>query len=282
MSDLAGIYSNPAYKITLKTPYVDPSSNDFLNIEGFMPESLAINVTSTWDSLLKSFLSGDISFSGSNRVTSALGTLASGAQSIMRILGMRTAYSQISTFPSWTGTEPLEFSIPFVFHAINNTRENVTKPWINLMKVVCPTKEGLIMKAPGPQFVWDPNQHKPIFKKDRILSLSIGQFIYIRGVIVTAVNNTLYSKFDKDGLPIQAQADVTLRTTFSPTTQDIQEWFSFNQSYDQVSNAIKELQGIVDNPKAYVKGLIADTKEAASYVSSEAKIVGADTIEKFT
>lgn len=223
----AGQYKNPNYIVTLKTAEIKDKEEGYLNIEGYLPESLAINLTASWDSVLKDFLSGaDLTKAGG-----WTGALASGVNTIMDLLGTKTAYSQLSTYPTWTGTEPLQFSIPFRFDAVNDTNNDVVEPWVNLMKLVCPTKNGDLLRAPGPSITLDEETKTPLFNKSRVLSLSIGKFIYIRGVIVTSVSNTLFSKFDVKGRPIQAEADVTLRTIFSPTVTDIENWFSYNENY---------------------------------------------------
>lgn len=262
MVSQAGQYLNPSYRVILKTSEIDPSSGNFMQIEGFLPESLSINLTSSWDSLLKNMLSGDIFGSGT------IGTGAKALANISDLLGLRTAYSQISTFPTWTGTEPIEFSIPFKFDAISDTNTEVYQPWVSLMKVLCPSSEdgGTFLTAPGPQFRLNKEAKKIEFSKDRLLSLKIGNLIYIRGVIVTAVNNTLYSKFDINGKPISAQSDVTLRTIFSPTVDDITNWFSCNENYnnlDRLQESLKNhLNQIKSDPIGYAKGLGKDITDA--------------------
>lgn len=232
----AGQYKNPNYIVTLKTSEIKSKEQGYLNIEGYLPESLAINLTASWDNVLKDFLSGaDITKAGG-----WVGALASGANTIMDLLGMKTAYSQISSYPTWTGTEPIQFSIPFRFDAVNDTNKDVVEPWVNLMKLVCPMKDGELLTAPGPSITFDKETKVPLFNKSRVLSLSIGKFIYIRGVVVTSVSNTLFSKFDINGKPIQAEADVTLRTVFSPTVTDIENWFSYNESYGSFETNFNE------------------------------------------
>ena len=238
-------YLNSAYLVELKTALLDKSNKDYLDIIGYLPETLSFNLTASWNNMLKDMFSGDWGNSNGGLIQKGIAA----AQAFERLAGMRTAYSQISSWPTWEGTEPIEFTIPFRFDAVRNTMQDVVTPWVNLQKLVCPTRDtsaNIVFKAPGPQISIDPASKKPIFDEDRVLSLKIGRFIYIKGVIVTAISNTLYSKFDIDGNPIQAQADVTLRTIFSPTTEDIANWFSGSENYYQLDTAIN---GILDDFK---------------------------------
>jgi len=256
-STQAGKYLNPNYQVHLRSKV-----GGEIDIIGFLPESLAINLSSNWDSILKSFIgSGQASGAGGSIVDKGLEK----SQQLMQIFGAKTAYTKLSTFPTWTGTEPLEFSIPFRFDAVNDTEQDVVKPWVSLLKAVCPTEDGLTLRAPGPEVIIDEKTKLPVFKDDKTLVLRIGTFIFIEGVIITSVNNTMFSKFDIKGRPIQAQADVTLRTTFSPTVQDIENWFTGNVGYSQVDNMKAELTKFLDSPMAYVGGLAKDTLNSLGF-----------------
>ena len=260
-SSMAGKYTNPAYQVELKTSLLDPTNSNYLDIVGFLPETLSFNLTASWNNMLKNMLTGDIGDGGS-----LVGKAAGLIQKFGRLTGMKTAFSQISSWPTWEGTEPIEFSIPFRFDAIRNTMSDVVVPWKNLQKLLCPVRDtsaSMIFKAPGPQISLDEATKSLRFDDDRVLSLRIGNFIYIKGVIVTAISNTLYSKFDIDGNPIQAQADVTLRTIFSPTTTDIENWFSGNEAYNQISDVANNLLNQLKKPGTFL-----------------AKVSGLDTISK--
>lgn len=260
-ASMAGKYTNPAYQAELKTALLDPSNTNYLDIVGFLPETLSFNLTASWNNMLKDMLTGDIGDSGG-----LVGKTAGLIQKFGRLTGMKTAFSQISSWPTWEGTEPVEFSIPFRFDAIRNTMSDVVVPWKNLQKLLCPVRDtsaSMIFKAPGPQLSLDESTKSLRFDDDRVLSLRIGNFIYIKGVIVTAISNTLYSKFDVDGNPIQAQADVTLRTIFSPTTTDIENWFSGNLQYNQISDVASNLLNQLKKPGTFL-----------------AKVSGLDTISK--
>ncbi len=260
-SSMAGKYTNPAYQVELKTSLLDPTNSNYLDIVGFLPETLSFNLTASWNNMLKNMLTGDIGDGGS-----LVGKAAGLIQKFGRLTGMKTAFSQISSWPTWEGTEPIEFSIPFRFDAIRNTMSDVVVPWKNLQKLLCPVRDtsaSMIFKAPGPQISLDEATKSLRFDDDRVLSLRIGNFIYIKGVIVTAISNTLYSKFDIDGNPIQAQADVTLRTIFAPTTTDIENWFSGNEAYNQISDVANNLLNQLKKPGTFL-----------------AKVSGLDTISK--
>lgn len=268
----SGQYANPAYMVELKTTQLDETNANYLDIIGYLPESLSFNLTASWNNLLKDTLSDR--FSGSGLLSKGISI----AQTLTSLAGMKTAYSQISSWPTWEGTEPVEFTIPFRFDAVRDTKADVVTPWVNLLKLVCPVREDAtksVFRAPGPQLTLDPGTNQLVFDQDRVLTLKIGNFIYIKGVIVTSISNTLYSKFDINGNPIQAQADVTLRTVFSPTTTDIANWFSGNEQYDQFYSALNE---VWDNFK---KDPVGSLLKVSGLDSSGVKS-GYQAVKKFT
>lgn len=221
-----GEYNNPSYRVTLSGSGVSSVANLPL-IQAYLPETISFNLNSEWDSLMNSF---------AGIMPGGLGDSAkSFFDAYGAVTGHRSFLRQFSTFPAWKGNGPLEFTIPFVFSAIEDARRDVLNPMVALMKLVCPDLDGLLLNSPGPSFTIQNNN--VMFDPDKIVNLSIGRYIYIRGVIITDVRNSVTSKFDINGVPMQAQVDVTLRTSFSPTKRDIVEWFvTRNTSYFQSNN----------------------------------------------
>lgn len=228
VASIEGSFNNPAYQITLSGGGVEALSNQ-TSITAYLPESFNFTLGSEWESLWNSFIA--VLGTAGEHIAGALDA----ANNIAGLFNTRTSITQASTFPVWKGNEPLEFSLPFNFVAVENARLDVVDPMVTLMKLVCPkTNNAFTLEAPGPSFTIE-NQNI-VFKEDKIINLKIGKFIYIRGIIITNVASTIVSKFDINGDPIQAQCDVTMRTSFSPTQQDIMQWFIYkNPNYFQGS-----------------------------------------------
>lgn len=250
-------YSNENYKITLQTTELKPDDADFISISTFIPEELSFTLTSEWETLLKNFISGS-SLDNSNIINAGINA----ASTVATLSGFKTPLSQIATYPTWIGNGPIEFQIPFKFNAISNTAADVTQPWTKLLRLVCPTAsaDNFIVRAPGPTLTIDPETKMPTLERGKVLSLRIGNFIYIRGVIITGITNTMPAKFDINGKPISAFAEVTFRTIFSPTVKDIEQWFIADPNYDQVGNVVSNLidtfKKATSDPKAFVSGLV--------------------------
>lgn len=58
------------------------------------------------------------------------------------------------------------------------------------------------------------------------ISLYVGQFLYLASVVVTDVSPTFDIVIGKDGNPMRASVDVSFRTFYIPTENDIQTMFS--------------------------------------------------------
>jgi hypothetical protein len=185
------------------------------------------------------------------------------AVSLQNINANKTLIDQFSAYPSWIGNSPLDFSIPFVFNAISDTTADVYEPIITLMKLSCPSMaEGNQIVAPGPRFKL--YNGTPSLDQSRILSLKLGNYCYIRGILVKNVNTTIDSKFDKEGKPISAQALVNFSTVLPPTVQDIENWFSCNRDYSQLNRFT------VSALKTSIEKKISDTTTTVSEVTADA------------
>lgn len=228
-SNYEGQYNNPSYRLTISGTGVS-SVSDQTRIDAYLPESISFSLTSEWESLLNSFVSA---LGGTGKA----GDMLVSMDNIMGTLsGHRSLITQVSTFPAWKGNGPLEFSIPFVFNAVEDAGKDVLSPIITLLKLAAPSAQGLLLEAPGPTFKIDKDNSQINFDQKKILNLSVGRFLYIRGIIITGVANTIVSKFDIAGRPMAAQVDVSMRTAFSPTQEDIIHWFNYDTQYFQGSN----------------------------------------------
>lgn len=95
-----GRYLNPAYRIELYASDEGPKG-ERMTISAFMPEAFAVNLASTWDSIIKNYLP-----------SGAGSALESTLQAAQAVTGFRTVLDNVSTLAAWTGNSPLEFDVP--------------------------------------------------------------------------------------------------------------------------------------------------------------------------
>lgn len=121
------------------------------------------------------------------------------------------------------------------------------------MLLASPTLKGGILTPPSGGLDWRTlkaqyQENVSAYNKGnntdyRPMSLKLGNFAYITGVVLTGVNISFISKFDKDGYPMAADAQVSLRTTMSPTKEDIMNWFLTKSAfYDPLSGRIASIK----------------------------------------
>lgn len=236
-----GRYLNPAYRIELYASDEGPKG-ERMTISAFMPEAFGVNLASTWDSIIKNYLP-----------SGAGSALESTLQAAQAVTGFRTVLDNVSTLAAWTGNSPLEFDVPFRFDAITDAYTDVFMQCYNLMLLASPTLKGGILTPPSGGLDWRTlkaqyQENVSAYNKGnntdyRPMSLKLGNFAYITGVVLTGVNISFISKFDKDGYPMAADAQVSLRTTMSPTKEDIMNWFLTKSAvYDPLSGRIASIK----------------------------------------
>lgn len=219
----AGAYYNPSYRIDLLV--TNPNSEQTTTrISTFMPEEIAINMTSSWESVAKNFID---SFAGSEA-----------AGNILSVLGKKTMLTNYNTLSSWTGNSPLEFNIPFRFDAIRDPYADVLQPLSTLYQLAAPSQtENQMLTAPGPSLSFIDKELA--WEGSTTIALRVGRFLYIKPILITGVSGTVVSKFDKNGYPMAAEVEVSMKTLFAPTVQDIKSWFAADDSYSQTRDISK-------------------------------------------
>lgn len=201
---------NPNYQVTLTRDLPTP-----IKIVGNLPETFGLGVQADYEKKLPSSLDEVL---GNSR-----------AAQIYNTANAFTKFNRIFrpfTHQVWNGTSPLEFTFPMLFDAYNDAQKDVVDPIKILMQMTLPYNDssasqagaaaGMIMKPPGPTLA-NPNEGR--------ISLKVGNFFYVHSVLLIDVNTTFHSRFTKDGQPIAADCDVTVRTVNTPSQEDLEKFF---------------------------------------------------------
>jgi hypothetical protein len=180
------------YKVTLE-------SSKGLKITANLPQNFSLNLGSNWDDPYnKPFVDEESS-----------GLAGSGGETAMG--GAGTTSMQSLGGLSWQSGAHLEFNIPFVFRATHDASIEIVTKMKNLLQLVAPSMDGDRLVKPGAD--------------DTELTLKIGHFLEISPVIVDSINEEFDTMFDKDGNPIAVTINISIKTKFTVTDKDLDDWF---------------------------------------------------------
>lgn len=204
------------------------SSSQHGNVVARLPEEVPISISSEWESPLSSFG----------------GLKTKVADFTLRETTGLTLKNQLFSSQIWSGSSPIEMTVPLEFYADRDPSREVIQPIIRLAKMALPRynnnpdlkniltydNKQLPLKpltAPGPTIFDEENE---FVKSDEIV-IQLGNFLKFKRVIITNINinfntrdlvgNTRYSK----GKPLRASCELTFRTIQSLTGEDFFSMF---------------------------------------------------------
>lgn len=176
----------------------------FDSIIATLPEELSLNVQSEYEARYANLLTH------------------TDVGSIIRDVGQFAGFSvfyQALTSMLWIGSDGLELSLQMLFDAETDPRKDVTDQIAKLQSWVLPTiseSTNLLLFAPGPTPM-DPQRNQ--------VSVHIGRFLTLDSVIIPSAASNIKMAFDKNGQPISASVDVTIRTYVTPYQQQFLNFF---------------------------------------------------------
>lgn len=237
----------PAYTMRLANGIRNPNSPDCIDISVPLPRDFGINSESEWGTLGKDMMGGflDSFLGGSSGGQGILQNLSQAYHGASKMTGMQSkSANAVSQFPLWLGNSPITFQIPFQFNAMSDSKKEVVDPMRQLIELTCPDKDGEWLKAPGPRIKLS---NKGNFYQDAKynLTLYLGTFMTIPGIIVTNVNPVYNSRFDANGYPISARAEVSFRTLIAPSKQEVLGWFSGAGNANPVQDLLSATNKII-------------------------------------
>ena len=173
-----------------------------------LPDELQMQLASEWDTPL----------------------LSSGASPLETLVQSGFGVSTKTQFASaqvWSGSSPIEITLPLEFYAEENPKLEVVQPIVKLCQMALPRRSGEsgekgLFIPPGPRiFGFNINE----LGNDQI-NIQIGNFLNFEKVIVTQVNPTFVTRdMTQAGFPLRATCEVTFRSMFSLTGSDFSDMF---------------------------------------------------------
>jgi hypothetical protein len=252
---------HPAYEVELiitgaNAGYFGVGGGDTITIKTFAPQSFSMQFGSTWDTPFEK-TAGE-AFSAFGKKAGSIGNFAD----LSNALAGTPNRSKYQTAMVWKNGQPLHLSFPFVFAAVTNTQEDVTEKFRLMSKLVTPAEmEGGLLISPGPSaagqgignFLSNPGA-EAVKSANFNIACRVGQFIYLDCVVVDSVDANIDFILDIQGKPMYMVFNVSIKTFYNITKQDIDK--------------------MMDHPKLYSQGVRASD---ASIAASES----ANTIRKF-
>lgn len=197
-------FSN-VFLVTIKAS----SGLDDVSVIARLPEEIQMQLASEWDT---PFLQ-----------SGGTGILEVAAQT----LGGVSTKTQFASAQVWSGSSPIELTLPLEFYAQENATRDVVQPIVALAEMALPRTsnrgEGGLFTPPGPR----------VFAKfgklqgDTNITVQIGSFLTFKRVIITTVNPTFVTRdMTQDGAPLRATCEVTFRSMFTLTGDQLRENFN--------------------------------------------------------
>lgn len=224
---VAGNTSNNAnYRVSLSQKGTN------LTVVGNAPQDFEFSLQNDYTDLLT--LMGSL---GGNSVD--LGPAGSAAVNLLQAGALAAGYGQsvAATMQVWTGTHPLEFTLPISFRAYSDPSKDVIVPLRTLIQMGSADRQGAWMKAPGPtpaDLAMAVNTgangyytgQSFLTNVNNSITMQFGQSITVPGLIITGITVKLYNRAERNtGLPIAAEATVSLRTVIAYGKDDILNMF---------------------------------------------------------
>lgn len=152
----------------------------------------------------------------------------------------------------WSGSSPIQITLPIEFNATNDAIEDVMKPIVRLLMLASPkVAPGGRFIPPGPTISnivafltrlldeipndaplgiptardWVKNAVKSNITPGENVSVFVGDFFYLDNVVITGVQPHFHPIMDIRGLPMKASCTVTFESYLTPTRGEIQRYF---------------------------------------------------------
>jgi hypothetical protein len=137
----------------------------------------------------------------------------------------------------WQGTSPMDVTIPFVFKVERDVNSELLKPIRNIMKWALPSETtamgfGVGMSAPySPPLFFGDNGNgltgspKTAAQINSPVTVQFGNFFRLERCVIMSVSKTYDSMFDANGKPLSAKVDVSVRSVYAVTVEDVDPMF---------------------------------------------------------
>ena len=246
------ISQNPNYRVSL-TQNASSTNADKgqLTVVGNTPADFEFSLTNNYTTLLD--FASQFGFTGGNAVG---GLVGAGLNLAIGGLLASGSAATVGSLQVWTGTQPLEFTLPLSFRAFSNPAVDVIQPIVNIIKMASPVKSlgGAFLSAPGPSlldmtgtgiasvfnsvsafsdaFTNLNKNNKMLATKANLqdipnaITMRFGRSIIVPGLVITGLTVKMANRAErKTGLPIACEANLSMRTCMDYGQQDVLQMF---------------------------------------------------------
>jgi hypothetical protein len=208
-----------------------------LSVTGNSPQDFDLQLQNDYVDLFTAF-SGNMGPVGLGGVAS---NIALGAINAATVFGYGMA--TLATVQVWKGTHPLDFTLPLSIRAYSDPRTDVIDPLRALIQMASPSPAaaGAFLKSPGPtiadmvkavggQFMGGGASGFTIggalANLNNAITMFFGTGVVVPGLIITGLHVKLSNRAErKTGLPIAAEATVSLRTCIAYSRDEVLAMF---------------------------------------------------------
>jgi hypothetical protein len=206
----SALSTNPNYlmNIVCDDPAVDVVAN--------LPEELNLAAHSNWQPIFPVTTIAGIAA----QYGGLSGNLAS---RLAQVSGYNFMVQNLS-WQIWDGTDPLEFSVSVLFDAYTSAMNDVLIPMTALESLALPYTQNTpgVLYPPGPNIIGAGNTGAGSLG---YTSIYLGNFAVFAPIIITSVSNTFDTRLDNNGIPIAGRSEVSIRTAFVFSRQDLAKAF---------------------------------------------------------
>lgn len=226
---------NPDYKFYI-------INNDLgVFVDAFLPENFELAIQNDFDTPFSQ------------------GVSEGGLTNAIKAFAGTSLTTQSMTMQVWSGSSPVNITIPIVLTATRDTDQDVTQQVKTLMKLSMPRKKtgSFLITPPGPKLDTSKlsvleglssaatdlknsllggndnsnrgfvDQLQDVFTNMKeVTVIQIGRFIQFPSVIIDNVSASYDTMFDRKGRAIRCSVSVSFRTFYTPLAEDIDKFFS--------------------------------------------------------
>ena len=198
---------DPNHRVIIQSKEIKPE------VIAYSPPEYSLAVSSSWDSPYADLTGGSV------------GTA-------LNATGLTVKNKATSTL-IWSGSTPIELSLPLQFFAESDAGYEVRDPILRLMKMAVPGElDAGLYTPPGPTYV---DVKKLVTEKgykggdygggDKI-DVLVGRFLRFTNVVISAVSVTYGSSKSPEGIPINAEAELSFSTHTTLAKDDLTALFT--------------------------------------------------------
>ena len=233
------------HKVRISIQSEDQSMNG-INILAHTPSEVVLALVSNWDERRGNL--GDLASAAGGGLR-AIGMGGAGAKlgaggQLLQGAGMITGYTSMNkllTGMMWSGASYLEMQLSLEFFAKSDPMTEVWLPTYFLMALAAPVEYNVgfpsMLRAPGPTLVGTATAGG-IAGGDRT-TITIGSYLRLQNVVINNVTATVLSRLHKSGLPVATKVDLSFKSFFVATRNDLAKWMRVEEyvALGQAANA---------------------------------------------